>query len=902
MPLEFQFPTPSPSQDRVLRLWGKTDRSSDDANDFHPALYHMFDVGMVARALLSMRSSPRWKNYLARNLGANEDVLIHWLPWLVALHDIGKISAPFQEQSQSQRERLLEEGFSFGNRTWDNNPQHPWIGQLFIVGLDLPYHICEVLKDSVAGHHGYFAPAGSQRQTRGMLRHEPEEWKVLRHGACEILRQRLASTDQIPWGEPANLSAAVMSLTGFIILCDWLGSDGSVFSICPRNGLEEYLPISEERAKIAVENAGFFGPVSSSAPITFSGLFPKFTPPRPLQSAIDEIPGELFNQPCLIVIEAPTGEGKTEAAMALARRIGMANGTDEFYYALPTTATSNQMFGRIQGYLYENLDFPTRTKLVHGQAFLFEDDLLLRPLGEDNQQTTQASLEWFSPKKRALLAPFGVGTVDQIELAALNVRHNALRMAGLSGKVVVIDEVHAYDVYMTTILRRLLEWLSALGTSVILLSATLPKDRRSELVQAYAGSGVELGHTDNPYPCIIVNGMKGSYRLTPPAYQMNRKIGIDHIHFGEQDVESKAAWLLEAVEQGGCACWITNTVDKAQRLFQKINDLAEIEVDRMLLHARFPLEDRQRLEKQLSRKYGPDKLNRPGKGIVIGTQVLEQSLDLDFDVMVSDLAPVDLLLQRAGRLHRHGKTQRPSLHRQPVLWINTERAVDGILLLGVDQYVYAEYILRKSWEVLLGLREIELPGDYRELIEAVYNRETPIPGGRLFEAWNELQIKESQAAGKAEMRLLPHPDPVDSFCGPAAGIRFEESEHESGWFIAQTRLGEESLTVVPLERYGSTACFFKDGQKVILSANQVPSRRMQFDLLRRSVHISHPKIVQYLRETAGEREKLFTDSELLRDCYPLWMTYNQTTIRTDSSSFLIRLDPLLGVLIKKEDG
>lgn len=890
--------------ERVLRLWGKTSRGEEKPTDFHPALFHMLDVGMVARALLGKRASPRWRLNLGETLGADADDLCSWLPWLISLHDIGKISAPFQELSSIHRKRLFEEGFSFGNRRWDNNPYHPLIGQYYLLkesqATDVPEKMVDVLRDAIAGHHGYFAPAGALRETRTRLRLEPTEWMELRQTASDILRSLLASQGNISLREPKNISAAIVELTGFIILCDWIGSDGSIFSLFPDGTLDDYAKLSEQRAIAAVEKAGFYQPVRSAAPVLFNDLFPNFSPARPLQLAIDEIPQELLAYPCLAVIEAPTGEGKTEAGLALAHRIGQMRGTDEFYYALPTTATSNQMFGRVQHFLISNLQLTTHTKLIHGQAFLVEDDLTIQPLWQKESQSYTDMMEWFSPKKRALLAPFGVGTIDQIELAALNVRHNALRMASLAGKVILVDEVHAYDVYMTTILKRLLEWLSSLGTSVILLSATLPQNRRTELINTYTGRKSQMKGDQASYPCITIAGRHGVSKLTPAAHQTYRKVSLNHLNYRENDFEGKAAWLLSAIAQGGCVCWITNTVDRAQQLFKVVNKLADSSIDKLILHARFLLEDRQRLEQKLVKMYGIDKAKRPLRGIVIGTQVLEQSLDLDFDVMVSDLAPIDLLLQRAGRMHRHEFTSRPTAHTTPVLWINQEIEPGEHLVIGADRYIYDEFLLRQSWECLKQRTEIVLPGDYRTLIEAVYGIDRSALQNDLLASWQKLQKKEINAMQQAEMRLLPWPDPQESFCSSAASLYFAEDENQAGWFIAQTRLGQESVTIILLERQGDTAWFNRAGGKVAVPINELVPRNIQLDLLRQSLRISHKEIVKHLRQEFGNKERLFKDAELLHDCYPLWLTNGEMTLKTGNANYIIRLDPLLGMVIKKE--
>jgi CRISPR-associated endonuclease/helicase Cas3 len=620
-----------------------------------------------------------------------------------------------------------------------------------------------------------------------------------------------------------------------------------------------------------------------------------------LQSAIDKIPLEVLSHPCLAVIEAPTGEGKTEAALALAHRIAQAGKSDEFYYALPTTATSNQMFGRLQTYLAENLNLGTQVKLVHGQAFLYEDDLRIQPLTNGDDEYF-ASLEWFAPKKRSLLAPFGVGTIDQAELATLNVKHVPLRMMGLAGKVLIVDEVHAYDVYMTTIIEQLLRWLSAMGTSVILLSATLPKERRNKLVEAYSGHDIAQPADGNAYPSLWVVGQAGAYHDAPPAQQPNRQITFhpNILHFDDDHVDQKASWLLNAVANEGCACWMVNTVARAQKLYRAVKSLASDSIDCTILHAQFPLDVRQQLEQGVTRKYGPGDANRPKRGIVIGTQVLEQSLDLDFDVMVSDLAPVDLLLQRAGRLHRHNRA-RPARHTEPHLWINTEMQ-EGNLVIRVDGWIYSEFILRRSWDVIRELDILTLPADYRTLIEAVYGEFDPEGNPALVDSWNKLQEEQSKETEQAHQRLLPGPDPDDAFSGPASISRFEESENDTHWNVAQTRLGEESLTMIPLERNGNIVRFEKNGITREFDLSKGIDREMQLCLLRKSVRVSNRRVVEALKEYAKAGTPKGWDVTLLKDCKPLWMEDGIAELVQRKNTIRLTLDPQVGLVITISKG
>jgi len=505
----------------------------------------------------------------------------------------------------------------------------------------------------------------------------------------------------------------------------------------------------------------------------------------------------------------------------------------------------------------------------------------------------KASLEWFTSKKLALLAPFGVGTIDQAELAALNVKHNALRMIGLAGKVVIVDEVHAYDVYMTTIVERLLNWLAALGTSVILLSATLPAARRAALARAYGGQVDQDIPDQEAYPSLLVVSRTGKYQATPPAHQPNHPLEIGSLHLVDDDPQAKADWLLQAVTGGGCVCWITNTVDRAQRMFEALTRSGSADVDCMLLHARFPLDDRQKLEQELADKYGPEG-ERPQRGIVIGTQVLEQSLDLDFDVMVSDLAPIDLLLQRAGRLHRHQRGDRGT----PCLWINTELEANGDdPKLGVDKVIYDEYILRQTWLTLVGKSEITLPADYRPLIEAVYDETGPVPDSSLTGVWQKLKEHEANAEDEAEQRLLLEPDPEWPFCD-GAEFTFEENEDSAAWIVAQTRLGRESVTVIPLERDGDKARLFPTDTMVNLDA--AAPRKVQLQLLCHSLRLSQWHVVQALKAEKDNRPRLFTKSALLKGCFPLWLTDGQLCVSLPKSILVVTLDPDLGLVIRKE--
>ena len=739
-------------QERLLRLWGKT---TNHVNNYHPALYHIIDVATVAQELLNPANvvSPRWRQVLAMALNANPDSLHQWLPFIIALHDIGKITAPFQAQNKEQKERLDELGFDFGGYIRDlhnaGNLHHTIMGQIVLDLEGMPIELSrmwkKILFGMIGGHHGRYnlkiKPA--KRKWRGVA--EPPEWQAFRKLAIRILEGYFLRTSSLP--EPTNVSAGIATLNGFTIVCDWLGSDDTIFCPAPEKNLAEYVVESRKRAKQVIEKANFHQGVRGNAGTSFQALF-NFTDIRPLQALVDQIPDTILQKPTITIAETLTGEGKTEFSWGVAHRIAHHTGTNELYVALPTMATSNAMFPRLQEHLRDNLNLsPQLTKLIHGQDFLIEDDLRITTLDNGGDEENPISLDWFDSKKQALLAPFGVGTIDQAMLCALLTKHNALRLIGLAGKVVILDEIHAYDAYMLTIIEQLLRWLSAVGSSVILLSATLPLQKRQQLLKAYVGREVTLdAEKYAAYPAVIVANQDTHCHYLPPPHQPDPKI-ITWQPIQKTEAEA-AEWLLAQVANGGCACWIANTVKRAQDIFSALQCLEHDGVRIDLLHGRLPLEDRQAIEDRVVNElYGPKIKRQPHKkGIIVSTQVLEQSIDIDMDVMASDLAPVDLLLQRAGRLHRHKrKGQRPTRHKEPRLYIHVCLHEDNSLRMG-DDIFYTEFLLRQTWRVLQTHEgTLTLPQDYRTLIEAVYVADNHEPD--LMDVWQKLEQERAQPKG-----------------------------------------------------------------------------------------------------------------------------------------------------------
>ncbi|HET6382155.1 MAG TPA: CRISPR-associated helicase Cas3', partial [Armatimonadota bacterium] len=415
--------------------------------------------------------------------------------------------------------------------------------------------------------------------------------------------------------------------------------------------------------------------------------------------------------------------------------------------------------------------------------------------------------------------PEAVGTVDQALRAALDVKFGLLRLLGLSSKVLIIDEVHAYDEYMTVLMERLLEWLSVLRVPVILLSATLSFEQKRRLVEAYRGADVlprPQGEAE-PYPLLTFVPLQGAPVIVPVDRDPDRDREIEvHLRPGLLGDPSGIADLAaNLVSDGGCACVLLNTVKSAQAVFRqlrRLRDEGKVDLDTQLIlfHARFRAGRRDQIERKVLSLFGKDagpdtNPGRPERAILCATQVVEQSLDVDFDVLISEIAPVDLLLQRCGRVYRHERGPRKT---GPAPRLYVLLPPEGSFDFGSTGFVYQEEPLLRTVAILVGREQssdetdptttIRLPDEFRPLIESVYGGR-PIPAGiieedTLLRAREKRQEKLDDARHKAKIHLNPAPS-VEGFT-LAENDHFPaddaEENERADYFHAQTRLGDDS--------------------------------------------------------------------------------------------------------------
>jgi CRISPR-associated endonuclease/helicase Cas3 len=916
------------SLDCIALLWAKVGRAKpEEMVHYHPLVCHMVDTAMVVQCLWSDVMSIRFRSQMASLLGGFDQARAI-LSFLAACHDLGKASPEFVGQWPAARVALSEASYPFPSEAVI---QHPGIvPHSIITAIVLPQQFqrdgvpevfSELIGVALGGHHGLFPSSEKVERTPIAFHRDAERaavWQQLRSGVYDRVKAVIgADLTTAKWEAISRCPWFVTKLAGLTSVSDWIASSEDHFpyamvTLGQSLDLELYTKEALARARAALDSLGWTGWSPSDRVYSFLELFRR--EPRPLQKAVADLAESELDSPSLVLIEAPMGEGKTEAALYLHDWLQARVGQRGLYVALPTQATSNSMLPRVAEYLRRR--YPgekVNLHLMHANAALDHNYEALSMAGIDDEEEGELAQvvaeEWFAPKKRSLLAPFGVGTVDQALLSVLWVKHGFVRLFGLSDKVVVIDEVHAYDVYTSELVCGLVRWLRELGASVLLLSATLPSQRRRNLVSAYnEGREIDIDHMEASYPRITWVSQFGSsgslsFRARDQKPISVRKMG--------SDIERVARALIQSVSQGGCAAWICNTVAKSQAVYRMLKPMCENTGIRLeLFHARYPFDERMAREDRAVSEFGkrsllvgkPEYYPRPERAILVATQVIEQSLDLDFDLMVSEAAPIDLILQRSGRMHRHKRDNRPPHLQEPTLWI-VEPPIDdkGIPDFSTDSYVYSEYILQKSWYVLSEFETIQIPEDIEPLIERVYT--SPITDWRdslstaqmsaLAEAERKDEEQRLRDAYLARAKLLQDPDPDLMFLDDGRHDLFEDDSDAGQKLQAATRLARPSVQVVCSHRLRDGRLSLDAGGEYVIDKSSCPSLEDARRLLARSVTLTRPSVV-----TALLREPVpsgWRRNALLRRHRLVGFEEGKTEI----GGWTVRLDEELGIVIER---
>lgn len=660
--------------------YAKTVQDTDGTVVFGlPVLYHCIIVGEVARALLSYFPQS------IRNIIFPSGVTL-----IAACHDVGKVNPMFMKKIYQAVEKVEISHYpALKDARIDLEKStgcHAGVSQVTFQH-DYPY-----IASIVGRHHGA-NPKIALLPDDPILGGKP--WFDCRQQLFKQLQEYFQET--FPTIDSFFHASAI---AGLVAVADWIGS-GTVFQNLKSIELESVGKLASE----AIHKAGFIEPKIRKG-LSFKEVF-GFAPRETQSSLID-----MIDKPGTYILEALMGEGKTEAALYGAYKMLEQGFAPGIYFALPTKLTSEKMYERVQDFLQRILE-DCETKhlhLLHGSSWLLETEL-----GEEGS----IGHSWFDTNKRKILAPFAVGTLDQALLSVLNVKHGFVRSFGLAGKVVILDEIHSYDAYTGTLVQYLVKELEQLGCTVILLSATLTSARKEEILD------VQLSHqsTRDPYPQIIRKVGNQLQSCSPKG----PKESTCSIHC-ESSTELVIARVRQAALEGAQVLWIENAVSEAQAAFKQYAAwAAEADVEVGLVHSRFPSERRTELENHWVGLYGKhgSRARKVRGRILFGTQVLEQSLDIDADLLITKLAPSDMLLQRMGRLWRHADNDslRPAESSKEMIVLVPDvfcKSFNVEFGFGPSGAIYAPYVLWRTYQEWIGMKTVTIPADMRRILESTY--------------------------------------------------------------------------------------------------------------------------------------------------------------------------------------
>jgi len=763
-------------------------------------LEHCRIVGEIAHSLIQRH--PDWLKFL---FPSGSELI-------AAAHDIGKVSPTFQEKIYRNINDYSKNPFpELKNinpdieRNWGG---HAGVSQLSVKFCSAGNYIPEILGQ----HHGYSPNVSQYYATDEVFGDKP--WQRRREELLVELKKIL----KCDWPKVCDpLHARI--LAGLTTVADWIGS-GSQFD----NPTQEWSKSIES----AIDAAGFIKPKLRKH-LNFYEIFGfehRISQDQLIQSCIT---------PGIYILEAPMGIGKTEAAFYSAYKLMSTGKATGIYFALPTQLTSNKIHERMNLFLEKILE----TDCCHRNAFLLHSNAWLQntEIGEEGQPGGS----WFQSSKRGILAPFGVGTVDQALMAVMNVKHGFVRTFGLAGKVVILDEVHSYDAYTGTILNTLVEALAALHCTVIILSATLTKQRRRELFIKQSSFGTD--QLSNDYPLISALPMNENLREIPVNISENEEVALKLCQVDEQAIQE----ALSKAESGQYVLWIENTVNEAQSTYKLLASRSNgLNVSCGLLHSRFLKQDRENLELFWISLFGKDSKNTRGsKGyILVGTQVVEQSIDIDADFIITRMCPTDMLLQRLGRLWRHKETARAGSAIREA-WIlaptlnDTKKKPEHDF--GKTALVYSPYVLYRSLEVWSQVHSISLPSCIRSLIEETYEERAET--GKMLGFKNELNKYKEKLQRFALVGISRGGTTLSE---NQASTRYSEQDSVEVLLIRSCHLHKKGADLILL-----------DGKQLHLPKNSKILKKHEWRKLAIILQSNTVKVVDYLAPKEQPRQDLF---------------------------------------------
>lgn len=919
-------------------LWAKKNRDKNNMPQWLPLKTHLNDtretMGFLWEHYLSQGVKDLIKNSMKTDTYDKERLAKNLCMFLGAVHDIGKASPYFQLKESFRRDKELDElileklksaGFKDLDKffTADNiDVSHQSIGQFILLKRGVNITVADI----VGAHHG--RPVETSEIYDRI--HENHFYQN-NDSSSEIHKTWLSLHDEIfTWALnscgfssvkelPMLSQNGQVILSALLIMADWITSNESYF---PLINVEDD-KIDEDRIKKGLlkwnnDRTSLWEPLEVNVGTIYEERFKlksgeKFIP-RDAQIKITEAIERVEN-PGIVIFEAPMGMGKTEAALVAVEQLAKKTGRTGMFFGLPTQATSNGIFSRVNAWLEnlrDDMSYKRALRLLHGKAALNEEFANLpksRNIHDDeNEKNVVTVNDWFSGRKLSILDDFTVGTVDQFLLLALKQKHLMLRHLGFANKVVVIDEVHAYDAYMSVYLYQAIKWMGAYGVPVVILSATLPIERRNKLIESYmVGAGYKFRRLPKPdnfdnneaYPLLTLND--SDKILQYDNFEKASGINYEINKLSKEDSED-IAMLIEGITSQGIVGVIVNTVKKAQEFAKLCADVFG-EENVFIMHSLFIATDRYKKEKDLLDLIGKDG-KRPEFKIVIGTQVIEQSLDIDIDVLITDLAPIDLLLQRMGREHRHKRDDRPENLKEPKVYVLNSKDYD---FDKASTYVYDPYLLFRTEYYLPD--KINLPNDISHLVQLVYSEKELALEYNLKDVYNKYsrdfikKLKEKESKAKTYRLQPPESNKISDDKNIIEWIKYSNAKAEASEIkaSAQVRDSDDTIEVIALKKCEGGYEFFDEKGILNPQDNKTAIKMAQHTIrLPRAVYYGYgiDKVIKYLEDYYNENLKEWDNQSWLKNTLGIVFDVNNEFRIFDK---ILRYDTKYGLTVKKED-
>lgn len=837
----------------IQNFWAKKD---DSAGSFKwlPLYQHLTDTAMVAGLLWEHWLSNHQKKlisgvFLGKYPLNFEERGKNLVMFLTQIHDIGKATPAFQigrkekfsaDLDKALLEKLEKDGFtgiSSAHLPSRMYSPHALAGEYILKRCGVNDDISSI----VGAHHG--KPADYEETVDSQSSYESNYYQVENPDDKIHQKWRNSQEDILKWALESNDFEDISSLpeipqnvqviiSGLTIMSDWIASNEHYFPLISIDedkifDLQKRIEYGWKKWKGDIKTDLWQSNGIDDINKMYKDRF-NYDSPRAEQRVLSETIGNMEN-PGIVIFEAAMGCGKTEAALIATEQLSYKKGLSGMFFGLPTQATSNGIFHRVLAWLdsvQKSNDSTASIRLSHGKSSLNEEfTSIAKNINVDEEEfekTNQSVIvnEWFSGRKTSSLDDFVVGTVDHFLLLALKQKHLALRHLGFTKKVVIIDEVHAYDTYMSKYLLEAIEWLGAYQIPVLLLSATLPAERREKMIKSYLqGYGVETKEIRTR----LKNLKKDAYPLI--TYTDGNSINQN------SDFEKKEKNIVKIIQKEKENIYeiidkymsndviigiILNTVKSSQEIAKKCEELYSKD-NVFLLHSSFIATDRKDKETQLTNMIGKD-AGRPERKIIIGTQVMEQSLDIDFDVLITDLAPMDLLIQRIGRLHRHDTVKRKPICKNPITYVLG--ASESFEFEKGSAAVYDEYILARTQYFLPD--EIHIPSDISKLVQKVYDSNEEISLNpetkRTYDEYKSKYLKKSEEKRrKADVFCLEEPifkDTLRRKCALTGWLRTSTPNESEERAFARVRDIDETIEVIALKKIGEGYGFFGSDEDI----------------------------------------------------------------------------------------